>query len=134
VEIPTLNNDKSSACYKTFHLYNDINNTLTIKLSPEFNLVGLTTWEGILLALDDCYNGIDLPSAGMFLGEYVLANEEQFRGKKVLELGAGVGTTSIILGRVKGIDKLITTDYAPEILQNLTHNLEISKILNSVDF
>ena len=47
IEQSKPNGDQIVPCYKTFHLFDDVDNTITIKLSQEFNLVGLTTWEGI---------------------------------------------------------------------------------------
>lgn len=39
------NMDKKSSCYKTYQITNE-GDMVTIKISTEFNLVGLTTWEG----------------------------------------------------------------------------------------
>eukprot|EP00644_Phytophthora_capsici_P019456 jgi/Phyca11/133714/e_gw1.663.1.1 len=47
---------------------------VTCRVASVFNEVGLKLWE-----------------AGWLLAEYVLAHKSEFRGRKVLELGAGVG-------------------------------------------
>jgi predicted nicotinamide N-methyase len=51
---------------------------------------------------------------------------ELFRGKAVLELGAGAGFSGLCLLRKARPSALQLTDYAPDVLQNLTHNLTIS--------
>lgn len=66
-----------------------------------------------------------------------------FRCQQCLELGAGVGVTAVVLARVieaarsaakvtttdqTASGSLIATDYAPVILDNLKHNLEISML------
>lgn len=47
--------------------------------STKLDLVGLQIWRGALL-----------------LADYILHNEKKFKNKKILELGSGVGLTSIV--------------------------------------
>jgi len=56
----------------------------------------------------------------------VLTRPELFRGKLVLELGSGAGFCGLCLLRKATPSKLQLTDYASDVLQNLTHNLTIN--------
>lgn len=47
--------------------------------STKLDLVGLQIWRGALL-----------------LADYILHNEKKFKNRKILELGSGVGLTSIV--------------------------------------
>ncbi|XP_039283816.1 methyltransferase-like protein 22 isoform X3 [Nilaparvata lugens] len=60
-----------------------IQETITIehKASTSLKLVGLQIWRGALL-----------------LADYILSNKTKFANKVILELGAGVGLTSIVAG------------------------------------
>jgi predicted nicotinamide N-methyase len=71
--------------------------------------VGLSTWPG-----------------GLFSAEFVLHHKKLFAGRSVLELGAGVGFTSLVLCYA-GCKQLITTDYEPEVLQLLESNMKSSQ-------
>lgn len=79
--------------------------------------VGLTTW-----------------FASYLLAELILMRPELFRGKAVLELGSGAGFCGLCLLRKARPRVLQLTDYAPDVLQNLTHNLTISMRLHPHTF
>jgi predicted nicotinamide N-methyase len=81
----------------------------SFRVATGFNQVGLVLWE-----------------AAFFLTEFALSNLDLFAGKSVLELGAGVGLTGVLLAYYAQPRKMILTDYAPEVLQNLRHNLQIN--------
>ncbi|KAJ0401896.1 hypothetical protein ATCC90586_009018 [Pythium insidiosum] len=83
--------------------------TVTCRVASVFNEVGLKIWE-----------------AGWFLAEYALAHRELFEQRSVLELGAGVGITGIILGKCVAARRLLLSDYAPKVMQNLRYNIEIN--------
>ncbi|KAG1702479.1 hypothetical protein DVH05_009429 [Phytophthora capsici] len=82
---------------------------VTCRVASVFNEVGLKLWE-----------------AGWLLAEYVLAHKSEFRGRKVLELGAGVGFTGLVLACVCRSSRVVLTDYAPNVMQNLRYNVEIN--------
>ncbi|RLN50895.1 hypothetical protein BBJ29_001555 [Phytophthora kernoviae] len=79
--------------------------------------------------------GLKLWEAGWMLAEYAIAHESDFRGRNVLELGAGVGFTGMVLGCICPASRIVLTDYAPNVMQNLRYNVEInaSKFLCPVD-
>lgn len=52
---------------------------------------------------------------------------EIFRGKKILELGAGVGITATVFSRFLDPSQFIAADFTLDILQNLRLNLMISQ-------
>ncbi|GLE08648.1 hypothetical protein PINS_up019963 [Pythium insidiosum] len=74
---------------------NDV--TVTCRVASVFNEVGLKIWE-----------------AGWFLAEFALAHRELFENRSVLELGAGVGITGIIIGKCIAVRRLLLSDYAPK--------------------
>ncbi|GMF54281.1 unnamed protein product [Phytophthora fragariaefolia] len=82
---------------------------VTCRVASVFNEVGLKLWE-----------------AGWLLAEYAIAHESDFRGRKVLELGAGVGFTGMVLACVCRSSRIVLTDYAPNVMQNLRYNVEIN--------
>eukprot|EP00960_Hanusia_phi_P019905 587452-Hanusia_phi.AAC.7 len=62
------------------------------------------------------------PSA-VFLAQYIFENPQLVRGKKVLELGAGVGLPGLACGKL-GASRVVLTDLSKpaKILHNLQHN------------
>jgi len=85
--------------------------TLTLRLGAGFGSVtGLTLWP-----------------AGFLMCEYILACPERFRGKRVLELGVGIGMTAILLHRA-GVSTLVCTDCDDPVLENLRVNLRINDV------
>ncbi|XP_020901398.1 methyltransferase-like protein 22 [Exaiptasia diaphana] len=69
--------------------------------------VGLQVWRGALL-----------------LADYLLENEDMFAGCYGLELGAGVGLCSVVLGRVASA--VFCTDFGDDVLRNCHKNAEMN--------
>ncbi|DBA02854.1 TPA: hypothetical protein N0F65_006644 [Lagenidium giganteum] len=83
---------------------------VTCRVATVFNEVGLKIWE-----------------AGWFLADYIVAFPEQFRGRVVLELGAGVGLTGLVLAKCRAHPaRVVLSDYAPLVMQNLRYNIELN--------
>ncbi|CAI5734959.1 unnamed protein product [Hyaloperonospora brassicae] len=82
---------------------------VTCRVASLLNEVGLRLWE-----------------AGWLLAEYVLRHAHDFHDKTVLELGAGVGFTGMALACVCRSSRVVLTDYAPNVLQNLRYNVELN--------
>ncbi|KAG7397978.1 hypothetical protein PHYBOEH_011907 [Phytophthora boehmeriae] len=82
---------------------------VTCRVASVFNEVGLKLWE-----------------AGWLLAEYAIAHESDFRGRNVLELGAGVGFSGMVLACICPANRVVLTDYAPNVMQNLRYNVEIN--------
>eukprot|EP00980_Cylindrotheca_fusiformis_P009369 scaffold2047_cov129-Cylindrotheca_fusiformis.AAC.48 len=83
---------------------------LRIRQFPYHNDVSLRLWE-----------------AGACLAEYFLENKYRVSRKKVVELGAGVGLTGLVLGGCCGVAGIHVTDYTDEALLNLEHNITVNK-------
>lgn len=65
------------------------------------------------------------PSA-MALSEYILQNPDKFKNKYVLELGCGLGLTTLALARVSP-KELMATDYEQSALERTGKNFNINK-------
>ncbi|CAM9485652.1 unnamed protein product [Ectocarpus sp. 6 AP-2014] len=102
----------------------------SFRVANRDNEVGLRVWE-----------------AGRALAEFCQAHSGLLRGKRVLELGAGIGMTGMAVAATCGAAEVVLTDYAPRhedfiffctlsptrplrrMLANLHHNLEINRAL-----
>ena len=85
-------------------------NLVGIKVYPHHNDVGVRRiWE-----------------AAAALVEYVLQHPELIKGKRVVELGAGVGFTGILLAGLCGPKSVHMTDYTDATLRNLEHNVAVN--------
>ena len=62
------------------------------------------------------------------LSEFALDNPQLFRGKRVLELGAGIGLTSVMLATFTGLAAITATDFDVRALENIHHNFINSKL------
>lgn len=82
---------------------------VTCRVASVFNDVGLKLWE-----------------AGWFLAEYIITHPEVFTNQTVLELGAGVGFTGLVLAEIARPKHVLLSDYAPNVMQNLRYNVEIN--------
>ncbi|XP_022183865.2 methyltransferase-like protein 22 isoform X2 [Nilaparvata lugens] len=97
-----------------------IQETITIehKASTSLKLVGLQIWRGALL-----------------LADYILSNKTKFANKVILELGAGVGLTSIVAGMLA--KEVIFTDIDEGtildlIKRNVSNNKKLIKSNSAV--
>jgi hypothetical protein len=82
---------------------------LRIRVYPYHNDVALRLWE-----------------AGACLAEYLLQYPSRVAGKHVIELGAGVGLTGLVVAGCCGAKSVHLTDYTEECRANLAYNLEIN--------
>ncbi len=85
-----------------------------LRVQRTHNQVGLRVWE-----------------AGLFLAEVCLAMPSGlFADKSVLELGAGIGLTGILLARGLGEQhapkNVVLTDWAEVVLENIRHNVNVN--------
>ncbi len=71
------------------------------------------------------------PSA-IALSEYILVNDQLFKGKSVLELGCGIGLTTMALMKTKP-HHLLATDYEELALDNTRNNFELNGISDLPD-
>ena len=82
---------------------------LRIRIFPYHNSVALRLWE-----------------AGAALAEYLLVNSELVSGCNVVELGAGVGCTGLVVAGCCDAKSVHMTDYEEMCLENLEHNIRIN--------
>jgi protein-lysine N-methyltransferase EEF2KMT len=113
--------DPNEWCYVSFQLpvcnnlamtrntnYNDV---VGIKVFPYHNDVGVRkVWE-----------------AGAALAEFFLVRPDLIKDKSVLELGAGVGLTGIIISGLCEPKSVHLTDYTDATLINMEHNISVNK-------
>lgn len=82
---------------------------LGIRIYPHHNDVGVAkVWE-----------------AGACLAEYLMQHSDCVRGRRVIELGAGVGLTGLIAAAI-GAESVHMTDYTDATLENLSYNVSIN--------
>lgn len=82
---------------------------VTCRVASVFNEVGLKIWE-----------------AGWYLAEYIITHPHVFTNQTVLELGAGVGFTGLVLAGVAKPKRVLLSDYGSSVMQNLRYNAEIN--------
>lgn len=96
----------------------------------------------IVIRIDKCHNQVGMKTwgAGIFLAEVLNNHPIILQGRRVIELGSGVGQTGLIACRkrphhcVNGRDEdnfsppieMCMTDYTDDILRNLQHNVSIN--------
>jgi SAM-dependent methyltransferase len=74
--------------------------------------------------------GMRLWTAGIFLSDFML--QLPFCHERyVLELGAGTGCTGILLALSTKLKKIIMTDFHPEVIDNLRHNIDFNSHLSA---
>jgi predicted nicotinamide N-methyase len=83
---------------------------LRVRVFPYHNDVALRLWE-----------------AAAALAEFFLDNQETIRNREVLELGAGVGLTGLVLQACCAAKSTYLTDCTQMCRENLQHNLELNQ-------
>jgi protein-lysine N-methyltransferase EEF2KMT len=68
-------------------------------------------------------DGLRLWEAGIVLARYVVNNNTLFKGKRVLELGAGVGIASMAAKKWTECMEIEVTDYAAQVIENIKRNM-----------
>lgn len=63
-------------------------------------------------------------SAAVILARWLHAHPEAVRGKRVLEVGAGLGLCGLVAAR--HASAVLYTDFNPAVLRNLRHNVELN--------
>ncbi|GAX11363.1 hypothetical protein FisN_22Lh033 [Fistulifera solaris] len=104
-EIP----DPHQSCYLKFFIPTQ-QKQLTVRIYPYHNDVALRIWE-----------------AGAALAEFLLQHPEWVAQRKVVELGAGVGLTSLVVAAGPAT-QVYCTDFTEMCLQNLQHNIERNQL------
>ena len=108
--------DPMEACYLSFRVPRLASETrrdeplLRIRIYPHHNDVALRLWE-----------------AGACLAEFFLQYPKYVAGKRVIELGAGVGLTGLIIAGRCAASDVYLTDYTPICRSNLEHNIQINR-------
>ena len=104
--------EEEDLCYKTYWVAADVPITLLeTRAFLSHGTTGLTSWE-----------------AAKFMTEYILNQSTLFKGKRVLELGCGVGLVAAALVKLARPQCVICTDASPLVLSLLERNLSLNNI------
>jgi predicted nicotinamide N-methyase len=102
--------DANESCYLAFQTGAANVQRLRIRIFPQHNDVALRLWE-----------------AGVVLAEYLLHDPCLVKGKRVVELGSGVGLTGLVAAGCCGASSVRLTDYTDASLDNLRHNVSMNR-------
>jgi Lysine methyltransferase len=104
--------DPSESGYQSFRIHGDEadGEPLRVRVYPQHNDIALRLWE-----------------AGGVLAEYLMQYPLHVSGKAVLDTGAGVGLTGLVVARYCGAAKVLMTDYTVESLLNVSHNIALNE-------
>jgi predicted nicotinamide N-methyase len=102
--------DANESCYLAFQTRAANVQRLRIRIFPQHNDVALRLWE-----------------AGATLAEYLLHDPWLVKGKRVVELGSGVGLTGLVAAGCCGASSVRLTDYTDASLDNLRHNVSMNR-------
>jgi len=103
--------DPAMTGYQSFRVGSDTSNHhLKIRVFPQHNDVALKVWE-----------------AGACLAEYLMAYPDMVANKRVIELGAGVGLTGLVMAACCQPISVYMTDYSATCLENMNHNIAINQ-------
>ena len=72
--------------------------------------------------------------AGLHLGQYLCAEPDVVRGKRVLELGTGTGYVSVICAKYLGAARVIASDGADGVLSGLADTMFLNGLQGSEAF
>ncbi|XP_071128420.1 methyltransferase-like protein 22 isoform X2 [Mytilus edulis] len=70
--------------------------------------------------------------ASLLMADFIISHKEEFQGKRVLDLGAGVGLTSVVAAMYA--DHIISTDIGKDIKELAQHNLDQNNIKDVTNF
>lgn len=101
----------AARCHRAYEFFGRDQPPVVVRLLPDiFNNVGLTMWP-----------------AGLLLAEWAAARGPALLdGRRVLELGSGVGLTAAVVARAARPASLVATDYDDETLRLCRANLELA--------
>uniref|UniRef100_F6TPM4 FAM86 N-terminal domain-containing protein n=1 Tax=Ciona intestinalis TaxID=7719 RepID=F6TPM4_CIOIN len=113
--VATLQDQTCQQVYKSYYVPS-ANAYATLEESLSFisnGTTGLVTW-----------------TAALLLAEWCLSKQDFLRGKKIIELGSGIGFTGIVL--LKAVEQLsyTFTDVHPNVLSVLKSNVAINSLEN----
>ncbi|XP_077980676.1 methyltransferase-like protein 22 isoform X2 [Glandiceps talaboti] len=73
--------------------------------------------------------GLQVWNGAMLLCDYILDRQDQFKNTTVLELGAGVGLSSIVMATIA--DKVFCTDVGIQVLETCRKNVERNEYIRN---
>ena len=95
--------------------------SLPVPPSPPQRLA--VTFSASLAACTDAHLTGQIPwPVQHLLNWYLLAHPHRFAGKRVVELGAGVGLSGLVLGEMGVAERVLITDGQDEVMPNLRQN------------
>jgi predicted nicotinamide N-methyase len=75
------------------------------------------------------YTGWTIWSSSVLLSRWILENKNLLEGKRCLELGSGCGLVGAVLAFHTKAASITLTDYQPDTLANLRHNIDQNRAL-----
>lgn len=76
--------------------------------------------------------GLQIWLASLYMADFVVSSRNDFKGKRILDLGAGVGLTSIVAALYA--DHVICTDIGKDIIDLAQHNLNLNNTKEDINF
>ena len=92
--------------------------------ADDINFCSKTTSGGLGSGMRAC--GCQLWAASVVLIQFLCAQPETVRGRRVLELGSGSGLTGLVTRVLLGAAKVVLSDSNPHVLKLLRHNCELN--------
>lgn len=107
--------DATEFSYKHYQLQNRISDSIeTVILKENHNKISQGT------------TGLGIWESALALSEYAIANSSEFRGKRILELGAGTGLSSFIIAKCCAPHSITLSDGNDKVIDYLNENIRIN--------
>lgn len=108
--------------YKHYILDSNVKNIITMKETNNMvvnGTTGMRTWE-----------------AALMLADWSLSNKSLLTGKRIIELGSGIGFTGITIAKFCNPKSIVLTDCHNDVLKMMSDNIEINfpdseKVINN---
>lgn len=111
-DLQSKSNDNSEYSYKHYQILNEDRKDLaTVILKENRNKISQGT------------TGLNVWESALAISDWAIQNKHLFRGKNVLELGAGTGLSSLIIGKCCSPKMIQISDGNDNVIKNLEENV-----------
>lgn len=111
-DLQAKSNDNTEFWYKHYQIWNDKCHRLeSIVLKENKNKISQGT------------TGLNVWESALAISEWAIENRNLFHGKNILELGAGTGLSSLIIGKCCSPKSIHITDGNDLVIENLKENV-----------
>jgi predicted nicotinamide N-methyase len=111
-------------CYVTYHLS-------LLGPDPTGEVPRITLLESRFTLSAAGTTGLRTWEASLPFGQYLCANPEIVRGRRVLELGAGTGYLSILCAKYLGAEHVVASDGSDDVINHMPDNLFLNGLQGS---